>query len=48
MTPGEVVRAFFERMEARDWGGSGELRAEDLIIDVAETGERFEVAASSP
>lgn len=42
MNPADVVRAFFERMEARDWDGAGALLADDLVIDFTETGERFE------
>jgi ketosteroid isomerase-like protein len=38
---GEIVRRFFERMQARDWDGAGELLASDVRIDFTETGERF-------
>lgn len=41
---GAVVRAFFERMEARDWDGAGELLSPTVRIDFTETGERFEGA----
>ncbi len=37
-----IVRSFFERMQARDWDGAGELLAPTLTIDFTETGERFE------
>lgn len=39
--PAEVVRSFFELMEARDWNGAGQRLAPDLVIDFTETGERF-------
>ncbi len=39
---GEVVRCFFERMQARDWDGAAELLAPDLHIEFTETGERFD------
>ena len=42
MTPDEVVRGFFERMQARDWDGAGALLSDDIVIDFTETGERFE------
>ena len=41
MTPTEVVRAFFESMEARDWAAADACLAPDLVIDFTETGERF-------
>jgi ketosteroid isomerase-like protein len=44
MSPDEIVRSFFERMQARDWDGAGELLASDLVVDFTETGERFEGA----
>ena len=44
MTPGEVVRGFFERMEARDWDGAGALLSPTVRIDYTETGERFDGA----
>ncbi|MEM9202795.1 MAG: nuclear transport factor 2 family protein [Actinomycetota bacterium] len=44
MSPGAVVRSFFERMQAREWDGAGSLLAEDVLIDFTETGERFEGA----
>ena len=42
MSAAEVVRGFFERMQARDWEGAGALLAADVSIDFTETGERFE------
>jgi ketosteroid isomerase-like protein len=41
MSGGEVVRAFFEAIEARDWGRAGAFLAEDLEVDWPGTGERF-------
>ena len=40
--PGAIVRAFFERMQARDWAGAGQLLSSQVTIDFTETGERFE------
>ena len=42
MESAQVVREFFERMEARDWDAAGERLAPDVRIDFTETGERFE------
>jgi len=39
---GTVVHRFFERMEARDWDGAGELLSPELHIEFTETGERFD------
>ncbi len=39
--PAEVVRRFFERMEARDWPGAAELVAPDAVVEWPATGERF-------
>lgn len=41
---GDVVRAFFERMEARDWTGAGLLVSPSVHIEYTETGERFDGA----
>jgi ketosteroid isomerase-like protein len=41
MEPREVVTEFWRRIEARDWGGVGELVAEDCVIDWPETSERI-------
>lgn len=35
----DIVRSFYERMEARDWAGAGDLLATDVHIDYTETGE---------
>lgn len=42
MQPADIVRAFFERMQARDWDGAGRLLSPTLRIDFTETGERFD------
>lgn len=39
---GAVVRAFFERMDARDWSGAGQLLSPALHIEYTETGEHFD------
>ena len=39
--PADVVRRLFERMEARDWAGAGELVAPEAVIEWPATGERF-------
>jgi hypothetical protein len=41
-TPAEVVRGFFERMQARDWEGAGRLLAPTIHIEYSETGEHFD------
>ncbi|MBX3030157.1 MAG: nuclear transport factor 2 family protein [Chloroflexi bacterium] len=46
MSPVEVVRAFWERMQARDWDGVRATLADDVIVDWLETNERF-VGASN-
>ncbi len=42
--PGQVVRAFFERMQARDWEAAERLLSPTARIEFTETGERFEGA----
>ena len=42
--PGAVVRAFFERMEAGNWLGAGQLLSPSAHIEFTETGERFDGA----
>lgn len=39
---GGIVRAFFERMQARDWDGAAELLSPDIHVEFTETGERFD------
>lgn len=39
--PGEVVRALWERLEARDWDAAAELLAEDVVVDWPQTRERI-------
>ncbi len=36
-----VVRALWERMEARDWAGVSELLDRDLVLDWPQSGERI-------
>jgi hypothetical protein len=45
VTAGDVVRAFFERMEARDWDAAAACLAPDVHIEWTATGERFDGAA---
>ena len=33
MDPGEVVSQHWERMQARDWDGLGELLADDFVVE---------------
>jgi hypothetical protein len=40
--PGDIVRAFFECMEARDWAGAGRHLSPTVHIEYTETGERFD------
>ena len=40
-SPGSIVRAFQERMEARDWNAAGDLLAPDLELRFSATGEVF-------
>ena len=41
MTPAEIVRALWERMEARDWEGARATLADGFVCDYPHTGERF-------
>lgn len=41
MHAADVVRALFERMQARDWAGAREVMAVDAIITYSATGEVF-------
>ena len=43
--PADVVRAFWERQQARDWAGAQALLAEDAEVWYPATGERFATAA---
>lgn len=45
MTPAEVVRALFERMQARDWEGVGATLAPDVEVWWPATDERFSGSA---
>ena len=42
MDSSEVVIAFFERMQARDWRGAGQMLAHDVHIEYTGTGEQFD------
>jgi ketosteroid isomerase-like protein len=37
----EIVRALWDRMQARDWTGLGELLAEDLVVEWPVSAERI-------
>jgi ketosteroid isomerase-like protein len=39
--PADVVRAYWERMQARDWDGLRALLAPDVVVEWTATGERF-------
>jgi predicted SnoaL-like aldol condensation-catalyzing enzyme len=41
---GDVVRTFFERMEARDWDAAAELLSPRVRVEFTETGEQFDGA----
>ena len=41
-SPADVVREFFEQMEAREWDAAGALLSPGLRIEYTETGEVFE------
>jgi ketosteroid isomerase-like protein len=42
MSPTEVVRALWERMQARDWDGARATLADGFTCDYPETGESFQ------
>ncbi|WP_426572626.1 nuclear transport factor 2 family protein [Aquihabitans sp. McL0605] len=42
--PSAIVRAFWERMEARDWEGARLLLADDLVVIWPATAEKFDGA----
>jgi ketosteroid isomerase-like protein len=46
VTGADVVRALFERMEARDWDGARATLADDAVVDWPHSGERFPDADS--
>jgi ketosteroid isomerase-like protein len=46
VTGADVVRALFERMEARDWDGARAALADDAVVDWPHSGERFPDADS--
>ncbi len=39
--PAAVVRALWERFQARDWDAAAELLAEDVVVDWPQTRERI-------
>jgi ketosteroid isomerase-like protein len=41
MEPSEIVRELWERMQARDWPGLGDLLAEDVVVEWPVSGERI-------
>ena len=41
MKPAEIVRELWDRMQARDWAGVGELLADDLVVEWPVSGERI-------
>ena len=41
MEPKDVVRALWDRIQARDWGGMAALVAEDAVIDWPVSAERI-------
>lgn len=41
MEPSEVVQGLWDRVQARDWGGVGELLADDLVVEWPVSGERI-------
>lgn len=41
MEPTEIVRGLWDRMQARDWTGVGDLLAEDVVVEWPVSGERI-------
>jgi ketosteroid isomerase-like protein len=41
MKPAEIVRELWDRIQARDWAGVGELLADDLVVEWPVSGERI-------
>jgi ketosteroid isomerase-like protein len=41
MEPTQIVQELWERMQARDWAGLGELLADDLVVEWPVSGERI-------
>ncbi|MFB6818326.1 nuclear transport factor 2 family protein [Streptomyces sp. NPDC056347] len=39
--PTDIVRALWERMQARDWAGVGALLAKDAVVEWPASGERI-------
>ncbi|MCX5236027.1 nuclear transport factor 2 family protein [Streptomyces prunicolor] len=42
MEPSKAIEALWDRMQARDWKGLGELLAEDLVVEWPVSRERIE------
>ncbi|MEV6791633.1 nuclear transport factor 2 family protein [Streptomyces sp. NPDC051320] len=41
MEPSEIVQKFWDRMQARDWEGLGELLADDVVVEWPVSSERI-------
>jgi ketosteroid isomerase-like protein len=41
MESAQIVRDLWERIQARDWAGAGELLADDVIVEWPVSGERI-------
>lgn len=41
MEPSQIVQELWDRMQARDWPGLGELLADDLVVEWPVSGERI-------
>ena len=41
MKPAEIVRELWDRIQARDWAGVGELLADDVVVEWPVSGERI-------
>ncbi len=41
MEPSKIVESLWDRMQARDWAGVGELLAEDAVVEWPASGERI-------
>ncbi len=41
MEPSEIIQALWDRMQARDWSGVGELLAADVVVEWPVSGERI-------
>jgi ketosteroid isomerase-like protein len=41
MEPSQIVQALWDRMQARDWAGVGDLLADDVVVEWPVSGERI-------